>query len=60
MIYQTMNYQTEVEAWQQDMDAQMRLPGPGGWLAIVGMYPLKRGVNTIGSASGTFFDVTAC
>lgn len=44
------DYVAEVEAWRQDMDAQMRAPGPGGWLAIVGMYPLKQGINTIGSA----------
>ncbi len=44
------NYITQVEAWRQDMDAQMRAPGPDGWLAIVGMYPLEPGENTIGSA----------
>lgn len=44
------DYVAQVEAWRQDMDAQMRAPGPGGWLAIVGMYPLKQGINTIGSA----------
>ncbi|MEZ4667360.1 MAG: DUF1684 domain-containing protein [Anaerolineae bacterium] len=42
-------YIAEVETWRQDMDAKMRSPGPGGWLAIVGMYPLKEGINTIGS-----------
>lgn len=44
------DYIAQVEAWRQDMDAQMRAPGPGGWLAIVGMYPLEAGENTIGSA----------
>ncbi len=29
----------------------MRLGEPWGWLAIVGMYPLKEGINTIGSAT---------
>jgi uncharacterized protein (DUF1684 family) len=43
-------YQAEVEAWREDMDRQMRAPGPGGWLAIVGMYPLRQGSNTVGSA----------
>jgi uncharacterized protein len=47
------DYLAEVEAWRQEMDAQMRSPGPGGWLAIVGMYPLKQGTNTIGSAPGS-------
>lgn len=44
------DYQAKVAAWRQGMDTQMRSPGPGGWLAIVGMYPLKQGANTIGSA----------
>jgi len=38
-----------IEAWRQDMDAQMRAPDPWGWLAIVGMYPLHPGRNHIGS-----------
>lgn len=50
-IQQSMsNYVAEVEDWRRDMDAQLRALGPGGWLAIVGMYPLKEGENTIGSA----------
>ena len=44
------DYIAHVEAWRQDMERQMRTPGPGGWLAIVGMYTLKQGINTIGSA----------
>jgi uncharacterized protein len=47
---QELDYVRSVESWQQEMDAQMRSPEPGGWLAIVGMYPLKEGINTIGSA----------
>ena len=43
------DYFAEVEAWRREMDAQMRSPGPGGWLAIVGMYPLEEGSNTIGT-----------
>ena len=46
----TEDYIAQVAAWRQSMDAQMRAPGPGGWLAIVGMYPLEVGENTIGSA----------
>src|SRR4051794_7152614 len=45
-----VDYIAHIEAWRQDMDAQMRAPGPGGWLAIVGMYPLEEGENTVGSA----------
>jgi uncharacterized protein len=44
------SYIASIETWRQDMDTQMRAPGPGGWLAIVGMYPLKEGINTVGSA----------
>jgi uncharacterized protein (DUF1684 family) len=47
------DYFAEVEAWRQEMDAQMRSPVPGGWLAIVGMYPLEEGQNTIGTAPGS-------
>ncbi|MBZ0285972.1 MAG: DUF1684 domain-containing protein, partial [Anaerolineae bacterium] len=43
-------YKVEIEIWRQNMDAQMRAPGPWGWLAIVGMYPLNPGENTVGSA----------
>lgn len=42
-------YKVRVEAWRTEMDRQMRSPGPGGWLAIVGMYPLRLGLNTVGS-----------
>lgn len=42
-------YNAQIEAWRQDMDAQMRAPDPWGWLAIVGMYPLQNGRNAIGS-----------
>ncbi|PJF26961.1 MAG: hypothetical protein CUN53_05860, partial [Phototrophicales bacterium] len=45
-----LDYIAEVEAWRVDMDRQMRAPAPWGWLAIVGMYPLDVGINTIGSA----------
>ena len=44
------DYIAQIEVWRADMEAQMRAPGPGGWLAIVGMYPLEEGENTIGSA----------
>ncbi len=47
------DYVAEVEAWRHDMDEQLRAPGPGGWLAIVGMYPLNEGENTIGCAVGS-------
>ncbi len=44
------DYTAQIETWRQEMDVQMQAPGPGGWLAIVGMYPLKEGINTLGSA----------
>ncbi len=43
-------YSKEIESWRQQMNDQMCSPEPWGWLAIVGMYPLKEGRNTIGSA----------
>ena len=45
-----INYISDIEAWRDDMDKQMRAAGPWGWLAIVGMHPLKEGINTVGSA----------
>ncbi len=50
MIEQVSDYRAQIEAWRAEMEAQMRAPGPGGWLALVGMYPLKTGENTVGSA----------
>jgi hypothetical protein len=44
------SYTQAIEEWRREMDAQLRAPGPWGWLAIVGMYPLKTGKNTIGSS----------
>jgi uncharacterized protein (DUF1684 family) len=44
-------YIQQIEAWRTSMEAQMRAPGPWGWIAIVGMYPLRVGTNTIGSAA---------
>ncbi|MBN8594275.1 MAG: DUF1684 domain-containing protein [Anaerolineae bacterium] len=43
------SYRQAIEAWRAGMEAQMRAPGPWGWIAIVGMYPLRIGSNTIGS-----------
>ncbi len=44
------NYIQGVEAWRAEMDAQLRVPGPWGWLAVVGTFPLEKGINTIGSS----------
>lgn len=43
-------YIQEIEAWRAEMDAQLRAPGPWGWLAVAGTYPLEKGKNTIGSS----------
>ncbi len=46
-------YVERIESWRTDMDYKLRAAGPGGWLAIVGMYPLRFGINTVGSADGS-------
>ena len=50
MVKNPTEYLVGIEAWRVEKDYQMRAPGPGGWLAIVGMYPLRMGVNIVGSA----------
>src|ERR1700694_3787677 len=49
-VISSTDYIAEVEDWRADMEQQRRSPGPGGWLAIVGMYPLRSGINSVGSA----------
>lgn len=46
------DYQDSIRAWQQHRDAGLR--APDGWLTLVGLFWLKPGANTIGSA-GTFY-----
>lgn len=46
----TSNYVQQIEAWRTEVEEQLRAPGPWGWLAVVGMHPLKIGKNAIGSA----------
>jgi uncharacterized protein (DUF1684 family) len=43
------DYIASIEAWRAEMEAQLRAPAPWGWLAFVGLYPLKKGKNSIGS-----------
>lgn len=42
-------YQLSLEAWRADMEAQLR--AEDGWLSTIGLYWLKPGENTLGSAS---------
>ncbi len=47
------NYTDSIRKWQTDRDKGLR--APDGWLTLVGLYWLKPGKNTIGSAeNGTF------
>ena len=41
-------YAQEVEAWRRDREA--RLKADGGWLTVAGLFWLKEGANTFGSA----------
>jgi uncharacterized protein (DUF1684 family) len=46
-----MNYETyirDVEQWQSDMDANLRREN--GWLALAGLFWLRKGINTVGSS----------
>jgi uncharacterized protein (DUF1684 family) len=41
-------YREKVEAWRADMETQLR--AENGWLTVVGLFWLRRGENTVGSA----------
>ncbi len=47
------SYSDSVRAWQQKRDAGLR--SPNGWLTLVGLFWLKPGDNTIGSADSNDF-----
>ncbi|GJM36425.1 MAG: hypothetical protein DHS20C18_54260 [Saprospiraceae bacterium] len=42
-------YMRVIESWRKDREE--RLKAPNSWLALVGLFPLKEGANTFGSAS---------
>ena len=46
-------YTDSIRAWQQQRDAGLR--SPDGWLTLVGLFWLKPGDNTIGSAASNDF-----
>lgn len=46
-------YEDSIRAWQQHRDAGLR--APDGWLTLVGLFWLKPGANTIGSADSNDF-----
>jgi len=46
-------YEDSIRAWQQHRDAGLR--APDGWLTLVGLFWLKPGPNTIGSADSNDF-----
>jgi uncharacterized protein (DUF1684 family) len=47
------SYTDSIRAWQQQRDAGLR--SPNGWLTLVGLFWLKPGDNTIGSADSNDF-----
>ncbi|MBV8811570.1 MAG: DUF1684 domain-containing protein [Acidobacteriaceae bacterium] len=52
-IMASSNYQESIHDWQQQRDAGLR--SPSGWLSLVGLFWLKAGDNTIGSAASNNF-----
>lgn len=46
-------YEDSIRAWQKQRDAGLR--SPDGWLTLVGLFWLKPGDNTIGSAASNDF-----
>jgi uncharacterized protein (DUF1684 family) len=46
-------YEDSIRAWQQHRDAGLR--APDGWLTLIGLFWLKPGANTIGSAPSNDF-----
>jgi len=47
------SYTDSIRAWQQQRDASLR--SPNGWLTLVGLFWLKPGDNTVGSADSNDF-----
>jgi uncharacterized protein (DUF1684 family) len=47
----TPGYQAEIEAWRGDRET--RLKSTTGWLTLTGLFWLKPGANTVGSAAGS-------
>jgi uncharacterized protein (DUF1684 family) len=47
-----VSYPMQIQAWRQHRIE--RLTAPTGWLSLVGLDWLKEGVNTLGSAKGSF------
>jgi uncharacterized protein len=47
------SYTDSIHAWQQQRDASLR--SPDGWLTLAGLFWLKPGENTIGSADSNDF-----
>ncbi|HTU48035.1 MAG TPA: DUF1684 domain-containing protein [Bryobacteraceae bacterium] len=47
------SYTDSIRAWQQQRDAALR--SPNGWLTLVGLFWLKPGDNTVGSADSNDF-----
>jgi uncharacterized protein (DUF1684 family) len=53
MMLAATGYTESIRAWQAGRDAKLR--SPDGWLSLAGLFWLKEGKNTIGSAEGNDF-----
>ena len=53
MVTTTTSYTDSIHEWQQQRDKSLR--SPDGWLTLVGLFWLKPGNNTIGSAGDNDF-----
>ena len=53
MLFASSSETNEIHAWQQQRDAKLR--APDSWLTLVGLFWLKEGSNTIGSADNNDF-----
>jgi uncharacterized protein len=49
------SYHDEIVAWQQARDQRLR--SPDGWLALVGLFWLQQGLNSIGSGASNDFSL---
>lgn len=49
----TADYIESVQKWQRERDAKLRLPD--SWLTLAGLFWMKQGDNTVGSASSNDF-----
>lgn len=49
-IFAQENYQAEIEKWRINVESELK--SDNGWLTLTGLFWLKEGKNTVGSATG--------